>query len=70
MKDVVHSPDSNSDYFKIVTRVLLENTLAPILVIICLDYVQQTSIDLMKDNGLTPLKKRHQPKYYKTWLSW
>ena len=35
-----------------------ENTLAPYLFIICLDYVLRTSIDLIKENDLTLKKAR------------
>ena len=41
----VRSPDGDTDYFDIVGGVLLGNTLAPYLFIICLDYVLRTSID-------------------------
>ena len=47
----VHSPDGDTDYFDIVAGVLQEDTLAPYLFIICLDYVLRTSMDLMKENG-------------------
>ena len=39
MKVKVHSPDGYTDYFNIVTGVLLGDILAPYLFIICLDYV-------------------------------
>ena len=38
--------------FDIVAGVLQGNILAPYLFIICLDYILQTPIDLMKENGL------------------
>ena len=47
----VQSPDGDTDYFDIVTGVLQRDALTPYLFIICLDYVLQTSIDLMKGNG-------------------
>ena len=53
MKVKVHSPDGDTDFFEIVTGVLRRDTLAPYMFIICQDYVLQTSIDLMKKNGLT-----------------
>ena len=42
-----------TDFFDIVAGVLQRFTLAPYLFIICLDYVLQMPIDLMKENGLT-----------------
>ena len=45
----VRFPDGDTDDFDIV-GVLLGDTLAPYLFIICLDYVPRTSIDKMKDN--------------------
>ena len=43
MKSMVHSPDSNTDIFDIVTRVLQGDILAPYMFIICLDYILTTS---------------------------
>ena len=39
MKVKVCSPDGNTDFFDIVARVLLGDTLVPYLFIICLDYI-------------------------------
>ena len=50
--------DGDTDYFDIVAGVLKENTLAPYLFIICLDYVLRTSIDLIKENGFKLAKER------------
>ena len=48
---MVCSPDDDNTYFfDIVTRVLQGDALT---FIICLDYILKTSIDLMKENGLT-----------------
>ena len=47
----VRSPDVDTDYFDIVAGLLQEDTLAPFLFIICLDYVLRTSIDKIKENG-------------------
>ena len=44
-------------YFDIVAGVLQEDTLAPYLFIICLDYVLRTSIDKIKENSLELTKK-------------
>ena len=59
----VRPPDENIDYFDIVADVLLRDTLAPYLLIICLDYVLRTSVDKMKENGfkLTKEKSRRYP---------
>ena len=58
MKVKVHSPDGNTDFFDIVADVLQGDMLAPYLFIICLDYILQMSIDLMKGNGFTLAKER------------
>ena len=52
----VHSSDGNTDFFDIIAGVLKRDILAPYLFIIFLNYVLRTSIDLIKENGLT-LKK-------------
>ena len=44
--------------FNIVAGMLQEDTLVPYLFIICLDYVLQKSIDLMKENGFMLAKAR------------
>ena len=54
---MVCSPDEDSDFFNIVAGVLQENTLAPYLFIICLDYILQMLIDLIKENVFTLKKK-------------
>ena len=48
-KAMVHLPDGDTDFFDIVTGVLQGDTLASHLFILCLDYVLQTSIDLIKE---------------------
>ena len=45
-----------TDIFYIVADVLQEDTLAPYLFIICLDYILRTLIDQMKENGFTQKK--------------
>ena len=57
IKVKVHLLDGDTDFFDIVD-VLQEDTLAPYLFIICIDYVLGTSIDLMKENGFTLKKTR------------
>ena len=52
-KAIVRGPYGDTDYFDIVSGVLQRDTLALFALIICLDYVQRTSIDLMKENSLT-----------------
>ena len=47
MKAMVRSPDRDTDFFENVAGVLPGDTLAPYLFIICLDYILQTSIDLI-----------------------
>ena len=54
----VCSLDGDTDYFDIVAGVLQGYTFATYLFIIWLDYVLQTSIDLMKENGFTLAKRR------------
>ena len=54
----VRSLDRHTDFFDIVARVLQENTLAPYLFIICLDYVLRMLIDLIKENGLYTKKRQ------------
>ena len=56
----VRSSDGNTDNFDIVAGVLQEDTLAPYLLIICLDYVLRTSIDLMKENGFKLARKKQK----------
>ena len=54
----VHWLDGDTEYFDIVARILQGDTLAPYLLIICLDYVLRTSIDKIKENGFELTKKR------------
>ena len=55
----VHSKDEDTD---IVAEVFQGDTLEPYLVIIYLDYIIRTPIDLIKENGLT--LKRARSKLY------
>ena len=61
-KAIFLSPDSDIDFFDIVIGVLLRDSLASFLLIICLDYVLGMSIDLMKENGFI-LKKAKIKQY-------
>ena len=58
----VQSPDGDTEMFDIIAGVLQRDTLAPFLFIICLDYVLRTSIDNMKDLGLT-LRQTRSRRY-------
>ena len=58
MKIKVCSPDGDTDCFNIVAGLLQEDTLAPYLFIICLNYVLRMSIEKMKDNGFKLTKER------------
>ena len=55
---IVRSPDGNTDYFDILASVRQGDTLAPYLLIICLDYVLRTSIDKIKENSFKLTKER------------
>ena len=61
----VCSLDRDSGFFDIVAGVLQADSLAPYLFIIRLDYVLQTSVDLMKENGFTLAKARSRK--YPAW---
>ena len=54
----VRWPDEDTGYFDIVVGVLQKNTLAPYLLIICLDNVLRMSIEKIKENGFELTKKR------------
>ena len=61
MKAMVSSPDSDT----LITLTLLlefckDISLAQFLFIFCLDYVLQTSVDLMKENSFTLKKSKKQ----------
>ena len=58
MKAVVCSPDGDTNFFDKVAGVLQGYLLAPYLFILCLDYIFQTSIDLIKQNGFKLKKAR------------
>ena len=60
------SPDGDTEYFDIVAGVLLGDTLAPYLFIICLDYVLRTSIDKIRENEFELTKKRSRRYSAKT----
>ena len=62
----IRSPEGDTDYFDIEAGVLQEDTLAPYLFIICLDYVLRTSIDIMKGNGFKLTNERSRRYLTKT----
>ena len=62
----VRSPDGDTEYFDIVSRVLQGDTQAPYLFIITLDYMLRTSTDKVKENGFELRKKRSRRYLAKT----
>ena len=58
----VLSPDGDTEYFDIVAG----DTLAPYLLIICLDYVLRTLINKIRENGFELTKKRSRRHPAKT----
>ena len=50
---MVHLPDGDTDFFDIVTGNLLGDTIAPYILMMFLDYVLRSSINLIKENGFT-----------------
>ena len=58
----VRSPDGDTNFFDMVADVPWEDTLAPYLSKISLNYVPLISIDLMKENSLT-LEKARSRRY-------
>ena len=52
-KAVVYSTDGATVFFDIVGGDIQGDELAPYLLILCLDYILLTSIDLIKENGFT-----------------
>ena len=54
----VRSPDGDTEYFDIVAEVLLGDTLAPYLFIVCLYYVLGTSTDKIRENGFELTNKK------------
>ena len=68
----VHSPVGDTDYFDIVAGVQ-GDTLAPYILIICLDNILRTSIDTIKENGFQLTKKRRRLPHknnYRRRLHW
>ena len=63
------SPEGDTEYFNIVAGVLQGDTLAPNLLIICLDYVLRTSIDKIKETALSWQRKEAEGTLQKQLLT-
>ena len=59
-RGTILSANVDIDFLKIIAGVLPGDTLSSFLFIICRDYVQQTSIDQMKENSFTLKKTRRR----------
>ena len=59
LKAMVCSSNDDIKFFDIVTGILQGDTLAPYLFIICLDYVQRTSIYLINENGFKKTSRQY-----------
>ena len=57
-RSMVRSPDGDTPFFEITTGVLQGYTLAPLLFIICLDYILKNSLDCNKELGFTISKRK------------
>ena len=66
-KAVVHSPDRDTGFFNIIAIILQGDALALYLSILCLDYILQTSIYLIKENGFTLKKQEADDILEKLW---
>ena len=53
IKSLVRSPDGDTEFFDNLAVVLQDDTLAPFLVVICLDYALRISLDKCNDYCLT-----------------
>ena len=65
MKAIVCSCNEDTDFFDIVPGVLQGDALVSYLFMLYLNYILQTSIDLVKENGFT-LKKKTRSRQYAT----
>ena len=54
----VCTPEEDTDYFDIIAGVLQGDILAIYFVIICLDYILRTSIDIIKEDCFKLIKER------------
>ena len=54
--------NKNRNFFDIIAKVLPGDTFAPVIFIICQDYVLWTSIDLIKNGFVLKKKKRIKDK--------
>ena len=64
LKAMAGSLNGDMNFFEIVAGVLKGDTLASYLSIMCLDYILQMSIDLLKENGFTV--KKTKSRWYPT----
>ena len=62
-KTMIHSPLSDTNFFDIVVQVLEGDTFTQFLFICCRDYALWTSIDVMKEKGLSLKKGKKQTIY-------
>ena len=56
----VRSPDCDTEFFEITAGVLQDDTLAPFLFIICLDYILKKALDQTYDLGFKLIKKKRK----------
>ena len=59
---MIHSFDGHAVFFDIIAEVLQGDRLALFLFKTCLGYVQKTSVDLMKENGIIQKKNKNKNK--------
>ena len=52
-KGMIRSPDGDTSFLDIVTRIFPGDTWVPCLFILYLDYVLLMSVDLIKENDIT-----------------
>ena len=57
-RSLVRSPEGDTSFFDITAGVLQGDTLAPLIFIICLDYVLRKAIDEKLDLGFTLIQRR------------
>ena len=66
-KAIVHSTDSDTDFFDIVAEDLQRDILASYILKISLDYVLRMSIDLIKASIFTLKKFKKQTIFYRNY---
>ena len=55
---IVCSPNEDTNFFDVVIGIFQGDTLISYFFMLCLDYILQTSIDLIKENGFTLIQAR------------